>query len=136
MGARPTVWLTTKSEMKFSITYFIFLTSLFLEGKKTSSTNQVAAYRVWKMFHIFISLFFFYFYKVSKQQCTNRMLLGPWTWCTLTGSITSWFFLSFLTKTRQHQAPQSHVHGVKLSPTALNVGYEFVPLVHFLGHPV
>ena len=25
---------------------------------------------------------------------------------------------------------------VEFSPTALNFGYDFVPLVHFLGHPV
>ena len=44
-------------------------------------------------------------------------------------------FLSFLTKTKQDQAPPSHVHG-KFGPTALHFGYDFVLLMHFLGHPV
>ena len=64
-------------------------------------------------------------------------------WCT--GSITSgWHqlglesvFWSFLTKTEQDQAPPKAMSIIKFSHTALNFGYDFVLLVHFLlGHPV
>ena len=41
-------------------------------------------------------------------------------------------FRSFLTKTK----PSQVMFMVKFSPTALNFCYDFVLLVHFLGHPV
>ena len=43
------------------------------------------------------------------KKYANRMLLEPW--CT--GTTWAWkvFFCSFLTKTKQDQAPPSHIHG-------------------------
>ena len=41
-------------------------------------------------------------------------------------------FWSFLIKTK----PDQVTFMVKFGPTALNFGYDFVLLVHFLGHPV
>ena len=78
-------------------------------------------------------------YRMSKK-CTNSMLLVLWR----TGSITSgwyhlglrsvfWcFFLLRLSRIKSTQAMSI----VKFSPTALNFCYDFVLLVHFLGHPV
>ena len=71
------------------------------------------------------------------KKRTFRILLEP----QCSGSITSsrhplcLEFGSFLTKTKPGQAFPSHIHG-KISPIALNFGYDFVLLVHFLGHPV
>ena len=62
---------------------------------------------------------------------------GVWAPSPVVGTTWAWkmFFLSFLTKTKQDHAPPSHVHG-KFGPTALHFGYDFVLLMHFLGHPV
>ena len=44
------------------------------------------------------------------------------------GTTWAWkvFFWSFLTKTKQDQAPPSHVQGKIWPDTALNIGYDFV----------
>ena len=50
-----------------------------------------------------------------------------------TSCVWKLIFWSFLTKTKQDQAPPHAM--VKFSPTALNFGYDFVLLVHFFGRP-
>ena len=77
-------------------------------------------------------------YRVSQK---NALLECCWSHSALAqsqvaGTPCVWklIFWSFLTKTKPDQAFPSHVHG-KIRPTALNIGYDFVLLVHFLGHP-
>ena len=73
------------------------------------------------------------------KKCTNRMLLEP----RCTGSITSgWHHLSlesvfcrFLLRLSRIKPPQV-MSMAKFGPTALHFGYDFVLLMHFLGHPV
>ena len=55
----------------------------------------------------------------------------------MVGTTWAWkvFFGRFLLRLSRIKRPQV-MSMVKFSPIALNFGYDFVLLVHFLGHPV
>ena len=80
------------------------------------------------------------YYRVSQKRCTNRKLLEPRCMGFITSAVvgTTWawkvFFWSFLTKTKQDQAPPSHVHG-EIWSNSIQLWLWFVLLVHLFGTP-
>ena len=84
-------------------------------------------------------LFSFSIYRVSQKNALSECC---WSHSSLAqssfaGTPCVWrlIFWSFLTKTKEDQAPPSHVNGpltmVKFSPIAFNICYDFVLLVQF-----
>ena len=110
-----------------------------LTGSSISlASEQALALRRWKSLKILKPL---HLCRVSQKNALSECC---WSQSALTQSPFAgppffWrlIFWSFLTNTKQDPAPPSHVNGkIKPHSTQLLLLFDFVLLVHFLGHPV
>ena len=67
---------------------------------------------------------------LEPQQCTGSIISSRHPLVS-----ENQFFGRFLLRLSLIK-PSQVIFTIKFSPTALNFGYDFVLLVHFLGHPV